>query len=268
VTASLPTNPTACTAGQFATDIAADGTLTCGTPAGSYQAQAIYDLGTVSGTNTYTATASPTLSAYANPQYFTGIFTNANTSTTPTLNVTSLGAVTIVKADASVLEVGSIPAGKLCLFYYDGTHMRLLNPTLKGVISGDDNPTFYNIADPTKLLKPDLSSLETSTTKIITMTIASGALALATSAISSQTCQTITTNSVNSAAAAGVLTTDIIEFTPNGSIKAITGYAPLTTGGLTIAAYPTAGYVNFDVCNWSASAITPGAVTINWRVVR
>jgi hypothetical protein len=26
--------------------------------------------------------------------------------------------------------------------------------------------------------------------------------------------------------------------------------------------------VNFDVCNWSGSSITPGAVTLNWRVVR
>jgi hypothetical protein len=26
--------------------------------------------------------------------------------------------------------------------------------------------------------------------------------------------------------------------------------------------------VNFDVCNWTSSSITPGAVTLNWRVVR
>jgi hypothetical protein len=101
-----------------------------------------------------------------------------------------------------------------------------------------------------------------------TQTVASGALALATSAISSQACQTVTQGSVNSAAATGVATTDVIAFTPNASIKAVTGYAPLTTGGLTIVAYPTSGYVNFDVCNWSASPITPGAVTLNWRVTR
>lgn len=35
ITANLPSNPTACTSGQFASDIAADGTLTCGTPSGS-----------------------------------------------------------------------------------------------------------------------------------------------------------------------------------------------------------------------------------------
>lgn len=34
VTASLPSNPSACSSGQYVSDIAADGTLTCGTPAG------------------------------------------------------------------------------------------------------------------------------------------------------------------------------------------------------------------------------------------
>jgi hypothetical protein len=98
--------------------------------------------------------------------------------------------------------------------------------------------------------------------------ITSGALALATNSIASGACQTVTQGSVNSAAATGVATTDIIIFTPNASIKAVTGYAPSTNGGLTITAYPTAGYVNFDVCNGTASAITPGAVTLNWRVLR
>ena len=102
----------------------------------------------------------------------------------------------------------------------------------------------------------------------MTQTVASGSLALATSAISSASCQTVTAGSVNSAAATGVATTDTIQFIPNGSIKAVTGYTPSTSGGLTITPYPTAGYVNFDVCNWSASSITPGAVTLNWRVTR
>jgi hypothetical protein len=35
ITANLPSNPAACSAGQYVSDIAADGTLTCGTPAGA-----------------------------------------------------------------------------------------------------------------------------------------------------------------------------------------------------------------------------------------
>lgn len=98
--------------------------------------------------------------------------------------------------------------------------------------------------------------------------ITSGSLALATGSISSGSCQTVTAGSVNSASAPLVGTTDVITFTPNASIKAVTGYAPSTSGGLTITAYPTAGYVNFDVCNWTSGSITPGAVTLNWKVVQ
>lgn len=97
--------------------------------------------------------------------------------------------------------------------------------------------------------------------------IAAGSLALATSSITSGTCQAVSAG-VNNAAATGALTTDSIMWTPNGSIKAVTGFIPSTSGGLSIAAYPTANNVNFDVCNWEAGSVTPGAVTLNWLVLR
>jgi hypothetical protein len=71
-----------------------------------------------------------------------------------------------------------------------------------------------------------------------------------------------------SVAATGVLTTDVIEASFNGDPTGITGYVPATTGMLTIIPYPTAGYVNFKVCNNTSAGITPGAVTLNWRVTR
>ena len=92
------------------------------------QAQLIYSIGTVAGTDTYTATAAPTLSALADKQIFYGIFTNANTSATPTLNITSKGAKTIVKNGTSPLVAGDIAAGGLYILEYDGTYIRLLNP--------------------------------------------------------------------------------------------------------------------------------------------
>jgi hypothetical protein len=48
----------------------------------------------------------------------------------------------------------------------------------------------------------------------------------------------------------------------------VTGYIPLTAGMLTIVAYPTTDTVNFKVCNNTASSITPGAVTLNYRISR
>jgi len=93
--------------------------------------------------------------------------------------------------------------------------------------------------------------------------VASGTAAMGTSAISSATCATAVT-----VAATGVATTDVITASFNGDPTAVTGYVPLTTGMLAIIPYPTANNVNFKVCNNTAGSITPGAITLNWRVVR
>lgn len=97
----------------------------------------------------------------------------------------------------------------------------------------------------------------------LTQTIASGATAMGTGAISSATCATVVT-----ATATNTATTDVVTASFNGDPTAVTGYVPLTTGMLTIIAYPTANNANFKVCNNTGTAITPGAITINWRVVR
>ena len=97
----------------------------------------------------------------------------------------------------------------------------------------------------------------------VTDTIASGAKALATGAISSATCTTAQTDT-----ATGTATTDAIIVSFNGDPTAVTGYVPLTAGMLTIIPYPTANTVNFKVCNNTSASITPGAITLNWRVVR
>ena len=96
-----------------------------------------------------------------------------------------------------------------------------------------------------------------------TGTVATGTAALGTSAIASTACASVVT-----VTATGVATTDVIAFTPNADVSAVTGYAPATTGGLAIYPYPTASNVNFKVCNPTSSSITPGAITLNWRVVR
>jgi hypothetical protein len=92
--------------------------------------------------------------------------------------------------------------------------------------------------------------------------VATGTSALATGAIASTACTTTTTT------ATGTATTDVISFTPNADITAVTGYSAVTTGGLAIYPFPTTNNVNFRVCNPTASSITPGAVTLNWKVIR
>lgn len=53
---------------------------------------------------------------------------HANATTTPTINVNSLGAKTIVKNGSSALVAGDIATGQLITLMYDGTNFQLQNP--------------------------------------------------------------------------------------------------------------------------------------------
>ncbi len=97
-----------------------------------------------------------------------------------------------------------------------------------------------------------------------TQTLASGTATMGTSAISSGSCATVVT-----VAASGVETTDVVSTGFNSDPTSITGYGVSSTGAvLTIYPYPTSGDVNFKVCNSTSASITPGALTLNWRVTR
>ena len=93
--------------------------------------------------------------------------------------------------------------------------------------------------------------------------VASGQQALPTTAISGNSCLAL-----SPVAATGVTTSDVISVGFSEDPTVVTGYGPGATDGLAIYAYPTAGNVNFKVCNLTSSAITPGALTVNWRVSR
>lgn len=107
------------------------------------------------------------------------------------------------------------------------------------------------------------SSAVTTGTGGVALNIASGASALGTSAIASAACATVVTPT-----ATGVVSTDVVTASFNGDPTGVTGYVPLSTGMLAIVVYPTTDHVNFKVCNNTASSITPGAITLNWRVNR
>ena len=112
---------------------------------------------TASGTNTYTASLTPTLTAYASTQRFFINFTNANTGAA-TLNLDSLGAKSLVKNGGTALASGDIPAGAILLVAYDGTNMQILGnysgggpPT--GAVGGDGSGTYPNFT-----INPSISS--------------------------------------------------------------------------------------------------------------
>ena len=118
--------------------------------------------------------------------------------------------------------------------------------------------------------------------------IASGSKALAEAEIASEDCTAAQTDTATGAfpgpigcigagnplacctgaGAGATCPTDVIQFTPDADITAVTGYAPVTTGGLAIYPYVTLDTVNFKVCNPTSAPITPGAVRLNWKVPR
>jgi len=94
-------------------------------------------------------------------------------------------------------------------------------------------------------------------------TVASGTSSLGTAEIASGACASVVTTT-----ATGAATTDVIDWGFNGDPTGVTGYAASANGMLTIIAYPSSGNVNYLVCNNTASAITPGAIILNWRIER
>jgi hypothetical protein len=83
--------------------------------------------GTVSGTDTYTMGAAPdTPGSWTDGEIIQGVVTNANTSTTPTLNVNSRGAKTIVTMSNGAISAGAIAAGSTATFIYDGILNKVL----------------------------------------------------------------------------------------------------------------------------------------------
>jgi fibronectin-binding autotransporter adhesin len=71
------------------------------------------------------------------------------------------------------------------------------------------------------------------------------------------------------ATATGVLTTDVVQSSPNTAFTSSnTGFYPASGGGVTVNAYiSAANTVAFQICNWTASAISP-VLSVNWRVTR
>ena len=80
---------------------------------------------TVSGTDTITASVSPSLTAYAVGQSFNFIVSATNTGAV-TINISSLGAKSIVKNGSTALSAGDLVSGSLYQIIYDGTNFQLV----------------------------------------------------------------------------------------------------------------------------------------------
>lgn len=187
----------------------------------------------------------PTIAQAGTTGFETGWYTTACNIAAGTQTITPATS-TIGGAATYVLPAGSAAAPNCVGIISDGTNYVIV-------------PDFFrfgtNVATAAGTTLSAAGGLST--------TVASGTSALGTSAISSATCATVVTTSATNTA-----TTDVIWWGFNGDPTAVTGYVPLVAGMLTIIAYPSANNVNFKVCNNTSGSITPGAITLNWRVVR
>jgi hypothetical protein len=248
-----------------------------------------------SGTAYIGTPATPTPS-YATGEVFIWQPDVTNSGTTPTMNVSGLGAKTIVhKSDGSAMTVSELDTAQICYSLYDGTNMLTwgcfkgpgvttytYNNSLATPASGHGNLGFYGTGKVIQGVADDGTnsySVQDNTCtgqvvqKIVAGTItcltvgtiiASGSTAMATSAIAGNTCATLITVSATGAAASGVGSR--ITWTTNADISGVTGYGILSTDGLKVYVYPSSNNINFHVCNGTGTSITPGAITFNWFI--
>jgi hypothetical protein len=120
VTANLPM------AGYVHTGVGNATATTNYATAGQVRDGSLVKLGSVSGTNTITATAAITITAYTAGQEFTFIAANTNTGAT-TINIDGVGAVDITKNGATALVAGDITVNAVIKIRNDGTRFQLLS---------------------------------------------------------------------------------------------------------------------------------------------
>ena len=187
-----------------------------------------------------------------------GVLTaSGGSATTITIGTTT---ITTGTSGSVLYQNGASPTGTIGQIATNGTGNVLLAAGTLNITTGKTAAFSNSITmagtDSTTMTFPGASAT-------ITQTIASGATAMGTGAIGSAACATVVT-----ATATNTATTDVLLASFNGDPTAVTGYVPLTSGMLTIIVYPTTNTANFKVCNNTGASITPGAITLNWRVVR
>lgn len=94
--------------------------------------------------------------------------------------------------------------------------------------------------------------------------VASGQIALPTTAVAANSCDAAATTAV----ATGALTTDRATAQFASDPTGVTGYGGGTNGGISFRLWVTSNTWNIKRCNETGGSITPGAISLNWAVQR
>lgn len=181
--------------------------------------------------------------------YFSGVFDGANDIPLPASTNLTYGSCTEATAPAT-------PSSTHINSWCDSTAHRQQSKNSSGTVFGQ-------VTDIAAVTGKFVNSIVNGVPTLAFGTVASGVAVLGTSAIGSGACATVVT-----VTATGTVTTDVVSSSFNGDVTGVTGYVPATSGILTIFSYPSVDNVNFKVCNLTSGSITPGAVTLNWKVAR
>jgi hypothetical protein len=152
-------------------DIVRNNTLSPARVANALDADKVF---TATGTDTYAVTMISTMTSYGTGDVYRVVIPNANTVTTPTLNVTggsALGAKTIVDQEGNALAAGDLKAGGTYDFKYDGTYLRVTNIGGGGAVTAASIGVVVNGAAAATPNDTDLvTTVESSVVKKITWT--------------------------------------------------------------------------------------------------
>ncbi len=179
-----------------------------------------------------------------------------------TANPAASGVVRVANNECAVASRNAANGADICIAKINSSDVLELGGTSGGTLDIASGKT-VTLSNTMTQTATDGSTVAFGAGGTVTYTVASGTSALGTGAIASAACATAVTTT-----ATGTATTDVISWGFNGDPTGVTGYVPLTTGMLTIIAYPSANNVNFKVCNNTSASITPGAITMNWAVRR
>lgn len=181
----------------------------------------------------YVITPSPVLAAYATYQPFRVKIANTNLTATPTLNVNGLGAKAIKTPAGANPTIGSLVAGAIVDFAYDGTNMKLL-----GGGSGD-------VVGPASSVDSELALYSSTTGKVVKRASGTGYVKV--------------TSGVMGTPAATVPLTDLATQAANTVLANATGGAASPTAvALTANTFPARNSSG----NIAATAVTDFALTL------
>lgn len=183
-----------------------------------------------SGTDTYTCTFAPPISALYSGQKLRVRFTNANATTTPTLNANAIGAKTIKKEGSAALVAGDIPAGHEAELIYNGTDFILGNPKWPSTVPLGRTIRAEGFASSAAV---DLGTVNVGdfihVTGVIRYTVTAGGGEVLTSAIKNGTC--VLEDLPGIASIAFIRSTHSPTATAAFQYINISGYAKVITGG-------------------------------------